>query len=322
MKKTPEILEIGRNTIRIEIEALQAVLAAINDDFAATVEAIFVGSGRLIVTGIGKSAIIGQKIVATMNSTGSPAIFMHAADAIHGDLGMVQPDDLVLCISKSGDTPEIKVLVPLVKSMGNALIAMTGNVNSSLGQAADYLLYTPIKEEADPNNLAPTASTTAQLALGDAVAMALLAKKGFTESDFARFHPGGTLGKQLYLRVIDLAMHHQKPEVAEDASLKSIIVEMTSKRLGITAVLNEANELVGVITDGDLRRMLEHQNELGNIQASQIMTKNPKTIEAQDLAVEALLLMKQMNLNQLVVMTGKEYVGIIHLQDLIKEGLV
>lgn len=322
MKKTPEILEIGRKTIRIEIEALEAVLAAINDDFVATVEAIYAASGRLIVTGIGKSAIIGQKIVATMNSTGSPAIFMHAADAIHGDLGMVQPDDLVLCISKSGDTPEIKVLVPLVKSMGNALIAMTSNVHSSLGQAADYMLYTPIKEEADPNNLAPTSSTTAQLALGDAVAMALLAKKGFTESDFARFHPGGTLGKQLYLRVIDLAMHHQKPQVAEDATLKAIILEMTSKRLGITAVVNSENELIGVITDGDLRRMLENQNELGNIQAHQIMTKNPKTIEGQDLAVEALLLMKQMNLNQLVVMSGKEYVGIIHLQDLIKEGLV
>jgi arabinose-5-phosphate isomerase len=273
-----------------------------------------------VVTGIGKSAIIGQKITATLNSTGTPAIFMHAADAIHGDLGMIQNDDIVLCLSKSGETAEIKVLVPLIKNLGNSIIAIVSNENAYLAQQANFVLHTPIEQEADPNNLAPTASTTAQMVIGDALATALLAVKGFTPSDFAKFHPGGTLGKQMYLRVSDLYPKNELPKVGLDTPLKQIILEISSKRLGMTAVL-EDERLVGIITDGDLRRML-NQEAITELKAADIMTRSPKTIEKDALAVNALELMREQSITQLIVVNKENYVGVIHLHDLIREGIV
>jgi len=318
-----DIKSVALRTIRLEAEAITALQAMINDDFERAVKAVFETKGRVVVSGIGKSAIIAQKLVATLNSTGTPAIFLHAADAIHGDLGMVQQDDVVMIISKSGESPEIKVLVPLVRNFGNILIAMVGNIESFLARHASIVLNTTVSQEACPNNLAPTSSTTAQMVMGDAMAVTLMELKGFTTEDFARFHPGGTLGKKLYLRVSDLCRNNEKPEVPAAASLKEVIVEISKKRLGTTAVTDVNNRLLGIITDGDLRRMLEKNIPLNSVTASEIMTVNPKTITPDALAVEALDRLRQYDINQLVVVTNeKEYLGIIHLHDLIREGLI
>jgi arabinose-5-phosphate isomerase len=320
----PNLLEIARQTIQIEADALRALADSLGEstDFQRAVEAIAASHGRLVLTGIGKSAIVAQKIVATLNSTGTPALFLHAADAIHGDLGMIQPHDLVLCLSKSGETPEIKLLVPLLKNFGNPLLAMTANRQSTLARQADYLLWTPIEQEADPNNLAPTASTTSQMALGDALAVALLAQRGFSPEDFGKFHPGGALGKQLYLRVRDLYTLHERPAVHTEASLHDIILEISSKRLGATAVLDEAGRLLGIITDGDLRRMLQRTEGFADVSARDILSPTPKCIGPDALAVDALALMRQYAINQLVVLENDRYLGIVHLHDLVREGLV
>jgi arabinose-5-phosphate isomerase len=320
MKNT--ILTTARETIDIELAAVAALRDSLDDDFVKTVETIFKSKGRTILTGIGKSAIVAQKIAATLNSTGTPSVFMHAADAIHGDLGIVQPEDVVICLSKSGDTPEIKALVPLLKNFGNALVGMVSNRDSYLGKNATYILHTPIEKEADPNNLAPTASTTAQMVMGDALATSLLALRGFTSADFAQFHPGGALGKQLYLRVRDIFPQHVPPSVFGHDGLHKTILEMTTKRLGATAVLDNNHNLIGVITDGDLRRLLQRAIDLKTITAADMMSKNPKTIEADVLAVEALQIMRELSITQLIVLDGGKYVGMIHLHDLLKEGLV
>ncbi len=316
------ILSTAQQTIDIELAALTALRHTLGDGFVKTVEAIYQSKGRLIVTGIGKSAIVAQKIVATMNSTGTPSIFMHAADAIHGDLGMIQPSDILICISKSGDTPEIKVLVPFLKNFGTALIAMVSNLESFLAKQADFILHTPIEKEADPNNLAPTASTTAQMAMGDAVATALLALKGFSSNDFAQFHPGGSLGKQLYLRVKDIFPLHEKPQILPHASVQETIMEMTSKRLGAAVVTDSEQQVLGIVTDGDLRRMLSKFDQFLNIRAKDIMNKNPLRITPDAMAVEALDLMRQKNITQLIVTEQNTYLGMIHLHDLLKEGLI
>lgn len=317
-----EIKFIAKRTIDLEALAIQALRDFVNDDFVMVTEKLFALKGRLVVSGIGKSAIIGQKIVATLNSTGTPSIFMHAADAIHGDLGMIQEGDLVMVISKSGESPEIKVLVPLIRNLGNTLIGMVGNLQSYLAQQSDLVLNTTVPQEACPNNLAPTSSTTAQLVMGDALAVVLMEMKGFGREDFAKFHPGGALGKKLYLRVADLFPNNERPFVEASSTLKDVIVEISKKRLGVTAVVNEAQQLLGVITDGDLRRMLEKGLDIHTVTASSIMTKQPKTIEAESLAVNALDLMRQHNITQLIVLDNNLYVGVIHLHDLIKEGLI
>jgi arabinose-5-phosphate isomerase len=316
------IIEIGKNTIRMEAASIAALEGLLDGQFEKAVQLIHSGSGRLVVSGIGKSAIVGQKIVATMNSTGTPAIFMHAADAIHGDLGMVQEQDLVLIISKSGESPEVKVLLSFIRNFGNPLIAIVGNMQSILAKQADIVLNTTVSKEACLNNLAPTSSTTAQMVMGDALAVTLMEIRGFSNEDFARFHPGGTLGKKLYLRVQDLYMHNEHPAVNEDTSLRGVIMEITSKRLGATAVTDEAGDLLGIITDGDLRRMLERNEMSEGINAAAIMTRKPKTIEADALAVEALDLMRKHDITQLVVTSGKHYRGFIHLHDLIREGII
>jgi arabinose-5-phosphate isomerase len=316
------IRETALRTIALESEAIKGLASFVNDDFTAVVGLLAQSRGRLVVSGIGKSAIIGQKIVATLNSTGTPAIFMHAADAIHGDLGMVQQDDTVMVISKSGESPEIKVLVPLILNLGNPLVAMVGNLSSVLAKHAQYVLNTTVPQEACPNNLAPTSSTTAQMVMGDALAVSLMELRGFTSSDFAKFHPGGALGKKLYLRVSDLSEQNEKPAVREDSSLKQVIVEMTEKRLGVTAVVADNGTLLGVITDGDLRRMLDRRNALDGITARDIMTANPKTVPADALAVDALDRMRKNNITQLLVSQGESYAGVIHLHDLIREGLI
>jgi len=309
-------------TIKIEAETLSNLVNAIDDTFIDCVEHLFKINSRLVVTGIGKSAIIAQKIVATFNSTGTPSIFMHAADAIHGDIGMIQPDDTVLCISKSGESPEIKVLVPLIKNLGNTILAFSSNEKSYLAKRADYSIHIPVAQEADPNNLAPTASTIAQMAMGDAMATALLSLRGFTTEDFAQIHPGGALGKALYLRVSDLYPDNEKPQVYEDTNLKETIIEMTSKRLGVTAVLRKDNSMSGIITDGDLRRLLEKGGDINKSTAKDIMTPNPKFIDAHALAVDALQIMRAGSITQLMVLDQDIYVGIIHLHDLIREGLI
>ena len=316
------IKTIARKTVELEAASIQLLSGYIDDHFVAVVERLQAMKGRLVVSGIGKSAIIGQKIVATLNSTGTPAIFMHAADAIHGDLGMIQEGDVVLVISKSGESPEIKVLVPLIRNMGSLLIGMVGNMGSYLAQQADHVLNTTVDQEACPNNLAPTASTTAQMVMGDALAVCLMEVRGFTSSDFAKFHPGGALGKKLYLHVSDLYPQNAKPQVGLDSPLRDVIIEISSKRLGMAAVLDESGELQGVITDGDLRRMLQTGGDIHQMTASQIMTKTPRTVEASTLAVGALDLMRKNNITQLPVIDEGKYVGVIHLHDLIKEGLI
>lgn len=305
----------------MEAGAISKLVALLNEEFENAIIALSRCKGRIVISGIGKSAVIAQKIVATLNSTGSPSIFLHAADAIHGDIGMIQQEDIVIIISKSGESPEIKILVPLIKNFGNTLVAIVGNNSSYLAKKADFIIDTTVDQEACPNNLAPTTSTTAQLVIGDAIAICLMEQKGFNVSDFAKLHPGGTLGKKLYLRVKDLYIDNEKPSVLAEHSLKQVIVEMTKKRLGVTAVIDEDNNLLGIITDGDLRRMLE-KNGLDFIQAKDIMTKNPKTIAPQEMAVNALDLMRQNEIVHLAVVENKKYVGIIHLHDLVKEGLI
>ncbi len=322
MDRETKIRSVALQTLQIEAETLQALSKSIDGEFCAVVAIIHASGGRLIVTGIGKSAIVAQKVVATLNSTGTPAVFMHAADAIHGDLGMILPDDMVLCLSQSGDTSEIKVLVPLLHNLGNILIGMTGRRDSYLGQQAQHVLFTPVSKEADPNNLAPTASTTAQMAMGDALATALLALRGFSPNDFAKFHPGGSLGKQLYLRVRNLYPLNESPKVLAHTPVDATILEMTSKRLGIAVVVDETNSILGVITDGDLRRMLEKNATIKALTAKDIMSINPKTISEEAMAVEALELMRKHSITQLIVAENRRYLGIIHLHDLLREGLV
>ena len=321
MQKT-DIISLAKQTITQEAEAIAGMVSFINNDFKKIIDLIINCKGRLVISGIGKSAIIAQKIVATLNSTGTPSLFMHAADAIHGDMGMIQQDDVVMIISKSGDSPEIKVLVPIVKNFGNKIIAMVGQTQSYLAKQTDLILNTTVSKEACPNNLAPTSSTTAQMVMGDAIAICLMHAKGFSADEFARFHPGGTLGKKLYLKVSDLSLQNEKPHVDETSSLKDVIVEITKRRLGATAVLDKNEHIAGIITDGDLRRMLEKNILLQNITAKDIMAINPKTISQNDLAVDALDLMRKNNISQLLVVDNKKYEGIIHLHDLVREGII
>ena len=321
LKTVEEIKQIALHTIQTEMNAIKGLQSAVNDDFTAVVEMILRSKGRVVITGIGKSALIANKIVSTFNSTGTPAIFMHAADAIHGDLGMIQEDDIVFCLSKSGETPEIKILIPLLKHHGNKLVAMVGSKDSYLAKSADYILDVTVQKEACPHNLAPTSSSTAQMVIGDALAIALLECRGFTSGDFARLHPGGALGKQLYLRVSDLYINNEVPKVELDADIRKVIMEISAKRLGATAVMDNG-KFAGIITDGDLRRMLEKNNQISGITANDIMTANPKKINAGSLVVEALSIMRKHNITQLPVFDNDQYVGVIHLHDILKEGIL
>ena len=322
MKDFNNIIATAKETILNESKAIANLTNLLDENFEEAVKSILNSNGRVIVTGIGKSANIATKIVATFNSTGTPAIFMHAADAIHGDLGNVQNDDVVICISKSGNTPEIKVLVPLIKNYGNKIIAITGNIDSYLGKNADYPLNTFVEKEACPNNLAPTTSTTAQLVMGDALAVSLLKLKGFTSKDFAKYHPGGALGKRLYLRVNDLIKNNEVPQVKETSSISDVIVEISEKRLGVTAVLDSNNAISGIITDGDIRRMLRKTTDFSSLMAKDIMGINPKTILKDAMAIEALDTLENNNITQILVVDNKNnYCGVVHLHDLIKEGI-
>ena len=316
-----KILASARKTIDIESKAIADLKKQLDTDFIEVVKKIIFCKGRIVISGIGKSAIIANKMVATFNSTGTPSIFMHAADAIHGDLGMIQKNDIVILISNSGTTPEIKVLAPLIKNGGNILVAMVGKKNSDLGRHADYILNTAVKQEACPHNLAPTSSTTAQLAMGDALAVTLVEARGFTSKDFAKYHPGGALGKKLYLKVADLWANNPKPIVSPDTPITEVILEITSKRLGCTAVIDK-NKLVGIITDGDLRRTMQQKTKFDLLKAKDIMNKKPKNIESDTMAVEALDMMKSFNITQLVVTEKKKFVGFIHLHDLLREGII
>ena len=316
-----EIINTARQTIAKEAETVAQLAGYIDDEFVTAVTYIINSKGRVVITGIGKSAIIANKIVATMNSTGTPAIFMHAADAIHGDLGIIQADDVVICISKSGNTHEIKVLVPLLKRGNNKLIAITSNKNSVLAQAADSVLYAYVEKEACPNNLAPTTSTTAQLVLGDALAVCLLEMKHFGSEDFAKYHPGGALGKRLYLKVSDIVGNNQKPEVSVQTEVKQVIVEISAKMLGATAVIDNGN-IVGIVTDGDIRRMLSKTDDIRGLTAKDIMSLNPKTIDRDCLAIDALSLMEKNKITQLLVTHNGRYEGVIQLHNLIQEGLL
>ncbi len=317
------VKQIALQTIGLEAQAIADLRSYINEDFEKAVSAIAGCNGRIVISGIGKSAVIAQKIVATFNSTGTPSIFMHAADAIHGDLGIVQQNDIVIIISKSGESPEIRLLVPLIRNFGNTIIGMVGNVQSFLAKHAQIILNTTVNQEACPNNLAPTSSTTAQLVMGDALAVCLMELKGFRSEDFAKFHPGGTLGKKLYLKVSDLYPSNEKPMVNQDQALQEVIMEMTQKRLGVTAVVDNDQQLLGIITDGDLRRMLRNNIKFDDkIMASEIMTKTPKTIAPTELAVQALDLLRKNEITQLAVTDNGKYLGIIHLHDLIKEGII
>lgn len=320
VKRKINIRESAVRTLRMEAEAVSGLIEQVNQAFEDVVKLLLKSKGRLVVTGIGKSANIAQKLVATLNSTGQPAVFMHAADAIHGDLGNVQKDDVVLCISKSGDSPEIKVLVPLLKSMGNTLIGMVANNNGFLAKHADFVLSTPVEKEACPNNLAPTTSTTAQLAMGDALAVALMECRGFSSKDFAKYHPGGALGKKLYVKVGDILDTDLKREVEKKTSMKEVIVAISKGRAGAVVVVSKG-KVEGIITDGDIRRMLEHNVDIHSTIAENVMSKNPRTIDAQALAVEAFHIMEQNNINQLVVLKGEKFKGIIHLHDILKEGI-
>jgi arabinose-5-phosphate isomerase len=322
LKTIVNIREAAVRTIQTEADAIKDLIGLLDDSFEKGIACLADCKGRIVVSGIGKSAIIAQKIVATFNSTGAPAIFLHAADAIHGDLGMVQQDDVVIIISKSGESPEIKVLVPLIKNFGNCLLSITGNLSSYLAKKSDFIFNTTVQQEACPNNLAPTTSTTAQLVMGDAIAVCLMEKRGFAVEDFAKLHPGGTLGKKLYLRVADLYIDNEKPEVKADHSIKEVIMEMTRTRLGVTAVTGTDGKLMGIITDGDLRRMLQTSDSIGHILARDIMSFNPKTIEPAEMAVNALDIMRKNEITQLVVAEKDTYLGILHLHDLVKEGLI
>jgi arabinose-5-phosphate isomerase len=315
------ILSTAKKTIDLESSAISNLANLLTDDFANAVELIYNSKGRVIITGIGKSAIIANKIVATLNSTGTPSIFMHAADAIHGDLGLILQDDVVICISKSGNTPEIKVLVPLIKNANNKMIAITGNIKSFLGQQADYILNAYVEHEACPHDLAPTTSTTAQLVIGDALAICLLELRGFSSTDFAKYHPGGALGKRLYLRVSDLSSVNEKPRVELGTNVKQVIVEISEKMLGVTAVV-ENDKIIGIITDGDLRRMLTKNDAFIHLTAKDIMSSNPKRIDENAMAVDALELMESNEISQLLVECEGKYAGVVHIHDLIKEGII
>ena len=315
------IIESAKKTLLSESQSIAKLTDFIDNSFVEAVEIIYNTKGRLIVTGIGKSAIIAQKIVATMNSTGTPSMFLHASEAIHGDLGMVQDGDVVICISKSGNSPEIKVLVPLLKRFGNKLIGITGNITSFLGKESDITLNTYVESEACPNNLAPTNSTTAQLVMGDAIAVALMEMRNFKAEDFAKYHPGGALGKKLLLRVQDMLDTSRKPFVSPDSSIKNVIVEISEKRLGVAAVI-ENDKVVGIITDGDIRRMLNKTETISGLTAKDIMTVNPKTIKPSDMVVDALNILEDFSITQLVVVDNDEYKGVIHLHDILKEGIV
>lgn len=322
LKQHDNIISIARKTIDLEAKAIAKLSSLIDYEFAEAVLSIYNATGRVVVTGIGKSANIATKIVATLNSTGTPAIFMHAADAIHGDLGTITEEDVVVCISKSGDTPEIKVLVPFIQSRGNKIIAITSNRDSFLGQRTDYVMHAQIDREADPNNLAPTTSTTAQLVMGDAMAMALLELRGFSSQDFARFHPGGALGKRLYLRVGDLSKNNLQPQVKATTPVKKVIIEISEKMLGVTAVV-ENKKIIGVITDGDLRRMLIKKDNINQLTAKDIMSANPKRVQQDEMAVSALEIMEKNDITQLLVVDEQNnYAGIVHIHDLTKEGII
>ena len=321
MKTNKNILEIAKNTIVSESKSIAKLADLLTDDFVKATEIIFNSEGRLVVTGIGKSAIIAQKIVATMNSTGTPSLFLHASEAIHGDLGMVQHEDVVICISKSGNSPEIKVLIPILKHFGNKLIAITGNTSSFLAKGADFILDTTVDSESCPNNLAPTNSTTAQLVIGDALAVCLMELREFNPQDFAKYHPGGALGKKLLLRVGDMLDQSHKPEVTPDTNIKKVIFEISEKRLGVTAVI-ENNKVIGIITDGDIRRMLNNNDTFAHLTAKDIMTKNPKMIQLSAMVTDALNILEDFSITQLVVLENEEYKGIVHLHDILKEGIV
>lgn len=322
MNENSAIIENAKRIISEEALSISNLSQYLDDNFAVVVKEILASKGRLIITGIGKSALIANKIVATMNSTGTPSLFMHAAEAIHGDLGMIQKDDIVICISKSGNTPEIKVLIPLLKRGGNKLIAMVSEKTSYLAEHADYVLYAHVDREADINNLAPTNSTTAQLVMGDTLAMCLLEQRKFTPQDFAKYHPGGALGKRMYMRVDDIFIEENAPRVFADQPISEVIIEISSKRLGATAVVTKDNQLIGIITDGDLRRMLEKNTNITEAKAIDIMTKNPKTISRNEHAIKAFEQMEKNSITQLVVTDGNTYLGMIHLHDLLKEGIV
>jgi arabinose-5-phosphate isomerase len=322
VKSPKDIKNIAIQTIEEEANSIYQLKHYIDVDFVKTVELILESNGRVVITGIGKSANIANKIVATLNSTGTPALFMHAADAIHGDLGMIRPNDTVICISKSGNTPEIKVLVPLIKNMGNKLVAMVSGLDSFLALNSDYVLKAKVEKEACPNNLAPTNSTTAQLVMGDALAVALLECRQFTDRDFAKYHPGGALGKKLYLRVSDLVSKENPPKVAINEKIRPIILEISSKRMGSTAVVNDQDELLGIITDGDLRRMLERNEDVSQLTAKDIMTPTPKTTSSDVLAINAFQTMEKHNITGLAVVDKGKYIGMVHLHDILKEGIV
>ncbi len=322
MQSKKSVLEIARECLEIERNALDSLANHLENSFEECVKDIFSRQSRIVCCGIGKSALIAQKIVATLNSTGTPAAFLHAADALHGDIGILTPNDFVCCLSKSGETSEIKLIIPIAKNMGCKIIAITANEHSYLAKQADYLLYTPIDKEADPNNLAPTASTVAQMAMGDALAICLLHLRGFTPTDFAKFHPGGSLGKQLYLKVSDVYPLHGKPTNYIEDSLSNIILTMSKNRMGATVIIDDQEQPIGIITDGDLRRMLEHGTQLDQIKTKDIMNKVPKSIDADQFAIHALETMRRLNVSQLIVVKDKKYLGMIHLHDLIKEGLV
>lgn len=322
MKLTKNIQNIAKDVLLNEAEAISNLANFINGKFEACVKEIFNAKGRVVVTGIGKSAIIANKIVATLNSTGTPSLFMHAADAIHGDLGMVQKDDIVICISKSGNTPEIKVLVPLLKRTGSKLVALVSNTDSYLAVQADHILNATIGVEACPNNLAPTTSTTAHLAMGDALAVCLLELRDFSSEDFARYHPGGALGKQLYLKVDDIYVNNQLPTVQKEQSLKEVIIEISSKRLGAAAVVDTDKKLLGIVTDGDIRRAMEKELDLKSVKAKDVMSTSAKSVEKGDFAVKALNVMQQNSISQLVVLDEEKVVGFVHLHDLLREGIV
>lgn len=317
-----DIKKLAINTILQEAESIKKLAGYIDNDFEKIIQLIYNSKGRVVITGIGKSANIANKIVASLNSTGTPSIFMHAADAIHGDLGMIQKDDVIICISKSGNTPEIKVLVPIIKSRGNILIGMVSSTDSFLAKQADYVLKSTVDKEACPNNLAPTSSTTAQLVIGDALAVCLLEYRGFSSEDFAKVHPGGALGKKLYMRVSDLYKNNESPKVSVNDNVKNVIVEISSKRLGATAVLDENNQLKGIITDGDIRRMLQKFNTFEKLTAKDIMSPNPKTISKDELAINAFNLMESNSITQLIVVHKEKYLGMVHLHDILIEGIV
>lgn len=317
-----DILSAARQAVRLEAESVAALEGYIDETFAGVVQAIHACRGRLVVSGIGKSAIVAQKMVATFNSTGTPSLYMHAADAIHGDLGMVTPSDIVMLVSKSGDSPEIKVLVPLIRNFGNTIIGMVGNTSGYLARHAQYVINTTVSQEACPNNLAPTSSTTAQLVMGDVLAVCLMRISRFSGDDFARFHPGGALGKKLFLRVADLVENHRMPQVLPDTPLPETVIEMTEKRLGATAVVQPDGQLFGIITDGDLRRMLERKQPIAGVRASDICSRHPVTTEPDALAVDALDLMRSHDITHLIVTANNQYLGILHLHDLVKEGLL